>query len=152
MPNLFVDVDDTLALYDKAGPNPYGIYLGTPWSPNQPLIDGIRRFAEDNSEALIVIWSGGGKDYAKQWSEVLGLDDLMVPMDKSAKLARELVKDGDIAIDDMPVFWRTHTPDEWPNNGESVLQLVFSCKECHGDTFWEANGIRLCMVCNGEGV
>ena len=114
MANLFVDVDDTLVLYDKAGPNPYGVYMGTSWSANEPLIEGIKQFAQDNPDAVIVIWSGGGKDYAGMWAHHLRLDGLMVAMDKDDMAVKELIRDGDIVVDDMDVSWRTHAPDAWP--------------------------------------
>jgi len=38
---LFVDVDDTLIIYDLPPPNPYGYFQGTPWRVNQQLLDGF---------------------------------------------------------------------------------------------------------------
>ena len=118
MPRLFVDVDDTLVLYNKAGPNPYGVYEGTPYSINEPLLEGIKQFAKDNPDELIVIWSGGGKQYALRWAENLHIAHLVTFMDKGWPTIKELVRSGDIVVDDMDVPWRTHAPDEWPEEVE----------------------------------
>ena len=57
---LFVDVDDTLIMYDLPPPNPYGYFQGIPWRINQQLLDGVHQFHADNPETPIIIWSGGG--------------------------------------------------------------------------------------------
>ncbi len=114
MQRLFVDVDDTLVLYQTGdGPHPYGVYMGVPWEPNEKLIEGIHAYKMENPSHSIFIWSGGGKDYAKMWAEKLGLDELVTCLDKG-KDTLELIREGDLVIDDEPVSWRTHSPHEWP--------------------------------------
>ena len=74
MVSLFVDCDDTLVLYLEVGPNPYGIYWGTPYEVNHRLVEGMLRFGERYPEALIVVWSGGGLEYAEMVMNLLGLN------------------------------------------------------------------------------
>lgn len=114
MKRLFVDVDDTLVLYNKVGPNPLGLYMGTPYSFNTRLVDGIREFHRENPASLIVIWSGGGKDYASMWAFSLGLSAFITPMTKDIESIKVMVREGDVVIDDEPVPGRTHSPTEWP--------------------------------------
>jgi len=114
MPRLFVDVDDTLILYDKAGPNPYGVYMGTPYSINERLVEGIREFA---NSGLVTVWSGGGRDYVIEWLKKLGLDDVAFAMTKDASTLHFIEEDS-IVVDDMDVPWRTHFPNEWPEEIE----------------------------------
>ena len=110
---LFIDVDDTLIIYDRPAPNPYGFFQGTPWRVNQPLLDGIRRFHADNPEAQIIIWSGGGKEYTEIWIDRFGLTGLVVGMLKD-HWSLSLIQEGDIVVDDLDEPWRTHSPDQWP--------------------------------------
>ena len=114
MVNLFVDCDDTLIIYDVEGPNPYGFYNNTPYIFNEPLLAGVKQFHIDNPHSLIVIWSGGGFDYAKMWCIRLGLYNDVLPLIKD-KTTFELIKEDDIVIDDQELDgYRTHKPNEWP--------------------------------------
>jgi len=115
---LFVDVDDTLIIYDRPPPNPYGYYDGIPWRVNQPLLEGIRQFHLDNPEVQIIMWSGGGKEYAEIWIARFGLAGLAVGMLKD-QWSLSLIQEGDIVVDDLDEPWRTHSPDQWPS-GQSV--------------------------------
>ncbi len=115
MVNLWVDVDDTLVLYqtDQAV-NPYGYYMGTPYLFNEKLIKGIKKFSRDHPAALIVVWSGGGAEYAEMWAHKLGIGHLVHCMTKD-KLSLALVREGDICVDDMEdIEQRTHDPFSWP--------------------------------------
>ncbi len=115
MVKLFVDCDDTLVLYQDGlvSPHPFGFYMDTPFEVNQRLIKGILKFREDDPWAVIIIWSGGGKEYAEMWVRRLGLDHLAVGMCKD-KMAYDLIQLGDIVVDDDPGVPRTHGPHEWP--------------------------------------
>ena len=113
--NLFVDVDDTLVLYETPGPNPYGVLHGVPWKPNTRLIDGIKQFSQANPTAQIVVWSGGGQEYAVEWANRLGLGGIATGHLKDESTLSLLIQDGDIVIDDLDLDGRrTHRPDEWP--------------------------------------
>ena len=118
---IFVDVDDTLVRYLVADtPNPYGLYMGTSWEPNEHLIQGLRDHNREFPRDEIIVWSGGGLYYAKMWVEVLGLGDIV-----SATLTKErgvfiLVREGDVVIDDERIPVRIHGPDGWPE----VINLV----------------------------
>ena len=119
--NIYLDCDDTLALYcyfdcghDE---HPFGA-LSMPWYPNEPLIAGVKAFRATNPDALIVVWSGGGKDYARTFAERLlpGIYD--TTMDKWGD-ALKLPRPGDIVVDDCVIITAgTHyLPDEWPDGG-----------------------------------
>lgn len=109
---LFVDCDDTLALYcsvptskcEHKGIHPYGSRW-SPWVPNEPLIAHIRGFRERHPDALIVVWSGGGKDYAQRFIDKLLPDQGIVAMDKWVPNT-DLVRAADIVVDDQ---WESMT-------------------------------------------
>ncbi len=111
---LFVDVDDTLIIYDQPPPNPYGYYQGISWRVNQTLLDGIHRFHADNPENQIIIWSGGGKEYSEILIDRFGLTGLVEGLLKD-QWSLSLIRDGDIVVDDLDEPWRTHSPDQWPS-------------------------------------
>ena len=104
MKRLFVDIDDTLVLYDTDGEiNPYGFLKDETYRANAPLVDFIHRFRERYPEALIVIWSGGGSRYAHTVSRALGLEELeVVPMLKD-QTTFGMVREKDLVVDDQPI-------------------------------------------------
>jgi hypothetical protein len=112
---LFVDCDDTLILWQRVdGVRADGIYFETPYLINRRLVDGILKFREGDPRALIVVWSGGGKEYAHMWARRLGLSDITVPLDKSRD-GFDLIVAGDVVVDDEDLGGRrTHRPNEWP--------------------------------------
>ena len=112
---IFVDVDDTLVLYDppRSGPHPYGVYDGIPWKPNERLIEGLKAAAKAGDK--VIVWSGGGGRYAGWWVQQLELGDYVQECwTKTDTALRILVKLEDVVIDDQPVIGRTHEPDQWP--------------------------------------
>jgi hypothetical protein len=116
--NLWVDCDDTLVIYhDTANKtHPYGDYYGTPWHANEPLIAGIRAFRMIYPDAMIVIWSGGGAEYARTWRDRLVPDVDAHGFGKNPAMAT-LIKAGDIVVDDYVDFKcpaKVYGPHEWP--------------------------------------
>ncbi len=115
---LFVDVDDTLLLFDKSGPNPYGYYYGTPYTINEALVQGIRDFRTEYPKALIIVWSGGGSDYAKEVGTLLGLDSVVSRYESKEPSTLGLIDSDSIVVDDMKnldiLCKRTHDPFSWP--------------------------------------
>ncbi len=106
---VFIDCDDTLALFQGEGPHPMAYYMGTPYTINTALVQRIRDWAEEHPEDSIFIWSGGGENYAKMWMNRLRLGDIAVALSKDSALIRE----GDIVVDDEWAL-RTHLPhEEW---------------------------------------
>lgn len=103
---LFVDCDDTLILYSQEGINPYGVHYGTPYVVNEPLRRFIRQYAARLPDALIVIWSGGGKEYARECVRLAGLDDLEVACLIKDKSTFSLVDADSIVFDDMAILVR----------------------------------------------
>lgn len=118
MTKLFIDVDDSLVIYHDAladKPHPYGVYEGLPWEPNTRLIEGIRAWSVTNPHGLIIVWSGGGYQYADYWAKKL-LPDLKVVCLSKTKVAMTLVSAKDIVVDDQELKMpcRVYRPDEWP--------------------------------------
>lgn len=55
---VFIDIDDTLILWDDEDRA----------NPNEDLIEAINAFAHARPTDLIMVWSGGGIDYAAMWA------------------------------------------------------------------------------------
>lgn len=111
---LFVDCDDTLILYSRTGINPHGVLFGTPYVVNDGLVAFVRRIAAANPDALIVIWSGGGGQYAEVVAKIAGLDDIAATYMVKDHTTYPLVRAEDIVFDDQDIkvpaiVWR---PDE----------------------------------------
>ena len=83
------DVDETLVRQDKQGRD----------YPNYPVIELLRWFKSQGH--TIVIWSGGGEEYARHWAEKLGFTDAKTAL-KDAEASRTF--EVDIAVDDAPEF------------------------------------------------
>lgn len=112
MKRLFVDCDDTLVIYESATGeiNPYGAWKGEPFERNETLIKFLYEFDTD----FLVIWSGGGANYAEVIANLLGIDELNPTYLIKDKTTFELVRPGDIVIDDQNIevdteVWR---PDD----------------------------------------
>lgn len=67
MPRLFVDCDDTLILWGDS-PEPDGLYHGDKYELNVPLMGLISCILDEHREYELVVWSGGGIDYADRWA------------------------------------------------------------------------------------
>lgn len=89
MPNLWVDVDDTLILYPDD-------------APNEALINKLKEVKDQYDH--IYVWSGGGDLYAQLWAERLLYDVYHDTFDKSYKTFK-VVQGGDICIDDMDLLF-----------------------------------------------
>jgi len=66
MRRLFVDVDDTLIhwlgrLDEESGEEC--------WEVNQHVLDFVQWWPTAFDGGIVVVWSAGGKEYAKQWAE-----------------------------------------------------------------------------------
>jgi hypothetical protein len=118
MKRVFVDCDDTLIIYKDGGTvHPYGVDYGE-YYINESLAESIKNFVYDNPCALVVIWSGGGADYARRIADIVlpGVDGVTCMI--KDRTTFYLVHSGDIVIDDMadsveglPV--KVLKPDEW---------------------------------------
>lgn len=96
---VFIDIDDTLILYQGSGIHPFGTIIGEPYTPNGLLIKKLRDF-----EGNIVVWSGGGKVYADLVAKSVlpeGLDYTV----ESKFDGFHLVKPGDIIVDDQKDYF-----------------------------------------------
>lgn len=123
---LFVDCDSTLLLYDDEGSptaHHYGFWRGDAFHINEPLVAFMRRFREKHEDALIVIWSGGGANYAHEVMIRVGLgegdDDFIdpIPMIKD-RTTFYLVREGDIVVDDQAIeVPTTVTPPDFFDEG-----------------------------------
>ena len=99
MARLFVDCDDTLVIWldgddqPLEGQNPYGGGSQT-WKFNDDLIRAI----EERHGGYIVVWSGGGEDYARRWLDRLGWTEA-----EAISKDISLPEPGDLCIDDQPI-------------------------------------------------
>lgn len=104
---LFVDIDDTLIIYYDTGDDeeahPYGAIHGESYHINQTLKNFIFAFREKYEDALIVIWSGGGDQYAAQVAEEAGLGEVNAMYLTKDRETFYLVREGDIVVDDQPI-------------------------------------------------
>ena len=100
---LFVDCDDTLILFDSEGEiHPFGFWRDDPYRINEPLVAFIQRFREENPDALIVIWSGGGHNYARAIANEVLPDTEVWALTKD-RMTFPLVNEEDIVVDDMDI-------------------------------------------------
>lgn len=89
MPTLYIDVDDTLV---KWGDVLEG-RITESWEPNEAVI----RYAEQ-WDGDVVVWSGGGREYARTWGHRL----LSHVRHKTASKFPLVPTPGDVCIDDSP--------------------------------------------------
>ena len=88
------DVDDTLIIPSIALERSFDI-------PHYHTIDLLRWFLANGDR--VIIWSGGGKDYARMWAEKLGFyPHPRITISEKTKEAAELLKP-DICFDDCIV-------------------------------------------------
>lgn len=105
MPNLFVDCDYTLILWrDTRG-------LTSKYDINEELVQAVNGFVDDTGYGLVV-WSGGGLDYAARWAR------MCFPGERYTALAKdnELPLAGDICVDDKLEFKvnaKLYTPEQF---------------------------------------
>ena len=90
-PRLFVDCDDTLVLWPDDA-----LDTGTSWELNLDLIHSIGCFLDTHPEYFLVVWSGGGVDYAERWARMAFSNYTVLPKD-----VRNEPQDQDILVDDM---------------------------------------------------
>ena len=89
---LFIDCDDTLVLWDDVKG------VNTSWKPNFPLIRAVLLWREKQPGEEVVVWSGGGADYALGWAKKL-LGTFM--FDTVTDKYLNSIKSGDIWVDDQ---------------------------------------------------
>jgi len=135
MRRLFVDVDDTLVIYENLGRdfNAYGVLEGEKWRINVPLYNSIIRFLDEHPKELVVIWSGGGGWYAEKVSKQIFSEtaiEKLTFMDKFGKNFA-LVRKGDIVVDDMAATLDVRVsgasvlgPDEAPKMIDDYLDSI----------------------------
>lgn len=96
------DVDDTLVTYEYQRDE-----------PNRPLINVLIWFHMQGHH--VIVWSGGGKDYAEMWARRLMIDGMVECREKPRFMLSKdtgelplLTRDRasvDICFDDREVFW-----------------------------------------------
>ncbi len=115
---IFIDCDDTLLIYDSIGErHPLGYLQGESYHINESLVDSIRAWAYDNPCSMVVVWSGGGADYARTVTNIVFPYTHGIQTMKKDRTTFYLVRAGDIVIDDMAdsveVLTKVFRPDEW---------------------------------------
>lgn len=71
MSTLYVDVDDTLVKWADAVEG----RLVTEWERNEDVVVAIKRWRAKWPFGRLVIWSSGGRDYARTWADRLLKDE-----------------------------------------------------------------------------
>lgn len=102
---IFLDVDDTLVLYEdgrRTGTaprqvHPHGIFRGERFTVNHWLVERVLAHPEET----LVVWSGGGRDYARliveQYIPTLAHARFLIK-DEST---RHLISPRDVVMDDL---------------------------------------------------
>ena len=103
MPTLFVDCDDTLVVWhdsDIKKKGSFNEFISSDWHFNENIVKVIETWAASDG---VVIWSGGGVDYAALWrnrfERHIGRNTEIFASTKEVRLPLL----GDIVIDDMPI-------------------------------------------------
>jgi predicted HAD superfamily phosphohydrolase YqeG len=95
MTTIAIDVDDTLITWMVDGTA----------IPNHNVLDLLRWFVRNKHD--VIVWSGGGVEYAQRWAEKLGVASDVRVVEKGSEPV-------DIAIDDGGLgFSRDETAIEW---------------------------------------
>ncbi len=101
---LYVDCDDTLVLWlDNddgvlGGPHPYGTGAAGRWKPNLELLGAMKQWRENTPGSEIILWTGGGADYAQLWERRVYPE----AADAISKDTR-IPEPDDLCVDDMPI-------------------------------------------------
>lgn len=98
---VFVDVDDTLVIFETDGIHPYGVIRGEPYEPNYILIEKLKNVNDDR----IIVWSGGGTEYARTVARAV-----LLPAGIRCVVASKFddfknIKPGDIIVDDQKEYY-----------------------------------------------
>lgn len=93
---LFVDIDDTLILWNKAKED--SSFL-TRYSPNPAVIRFVRVFRQFHPGHEVIVWSLGGKDYAEKHAA----DYLPGMYDECRSKYPHIPSMGDVFLDDDPL-------------------------------------------------
>ena len=107
MKRLFVDCDDTLVTWldefdmPLTGQNPYG-GGSQRWRFNEGVVSSVNRWIRENPVGAVVIWSGGGADYARTWRDRAFPSG---PVGFASKDTR-VPAIGDLVVDDQPIKTR----------------------------------------------
>jgi hypothetical protein len=103
MPRLFIDVDDTLVIYPDhlPGPNPAGLRTGLSHRANAALVNAIHVWQATNVTGQVVVWSGGGEEYARDAANMF-IPDVQAWHFTKAGQNLMLPAAGDTVVDDEP--------------------------------------------------
>lgn len=96
---LFVDVDDTLILWPKAGGSS-DLISGDAYVLNEDVRLFVLRWKAYNPTGEVIIWSSGGSEYARKHGAASGL-----PYSYCWSKAPMPVLKGDMFIDDDPLSY-----------------------------------------------
>lgn len=98
MPRLFVDCDDTLVLWEAEHLNQdRTLWVRDKYELNMALIGDINCFLQHHEDYQLVVWSGGGVDYASIWAARCHFSPRAVILPKDMRTPT----DQDICVDDM---------------------------------------------------
>ena len=95
---LFVDCDDTLILWDNT-PLESGLYSAK-YEVNTKLIEAVHKYLAHTKDNLVV-WSGGGEEYARRWARMCFPDTEWEAISKDITLPDAELDD--VCVDDMDI-------------------------------------------------
>lgn len=118
MRRLWVDCDDTLVRWlgedgqALEGQNPYG-GGSERWEANAELVEAIRAWmrANEADDPRLIVWSGGGYDYARVWADRILPGEWHMAVSKDIALPQY----EDVCVDDAPIKVRAtlYTPADF---------------------------------------
>lgn len=100
---LFVDCDDTLVVWHEEHQNQdKTLWIRDNWSLDEYLIGFLEGVLATEEDMTLIIWSGGGLDYATLWAERCKFSTPWIALSKDTTIP----KDEDICIDDERLVLR----------------------------------------------
>ena len=112
---LFVDVDDTLVLWQGLDGESYM----DSWTPNEALIKAVIEYFYSTPDVYLYVWSGGGGTYAEVFAvRTLGDTVPYIALSKDTTMPQ----DDDVCIDDqfLKVKRRCVTWERWCSEEQST--------------------------------
>ena len=96
MPRLFVDCDDTIVKWDYLE-GKEGLHYATGYEMNVSLIGDIDCWLDEHHDYDLIVWSGGGVEYAHGWARKAQFRHAFTILPKDMRTPEQW----DICIDDM---------------------------------------------------
>jgi len=99
---LFLDCDGTLVLWGDNGAGG----INTDYTINVPLIEAVNEWQSRDPGRFVIVWSGGGKDYAERWRQIAEHYYGLVSEIAVAKAPHLLKIGAHVIVDDEPKYFK----------------------------------------------